>query len=399
MNDGRASLLTPVGRGAVAVVAAEGLAAAQAVQQCFAAANGRPLAEQPIGAIVFGHWQDRGQWSEEVVLVRTSEDRLEVQCHGGVAAPRRVMSDFRAAGCRPIEWLEWMSDAGEELLKREALEALASTRTQRAAAVAFDQYYGALGTAISQVRRQLATRQMKAAAERLKSLLAAGSWGLRATQSWRTLLAGRPNVGKSSLLNALLGYRRAIVYEQPGTTRDVLSAETAIDGWPVRLMDAAGIRATDDEVEAAGVALARRQLQRCELVVWVLDGSLLTPRQLAAPHRVAGRQMELLPELATSGDDHLIVINKLDAIASPSLIALDCIAVSATTGQGIPELIDAIGRRIAPDCPRSGSAAPINGRQMGFVDDALTALESGCSEAALRALDELIGSGAAQADR
>src|SRR6185503_7750192 len=116
-------------------------------------------------------------------------------------------------------------------------------------------------------------------------LLALAEVGLHLTTPWRVVFAGPPNVGKSSLVNALLGYPRAIVYDQPGTTRDVLTASTAFDGWPFELRDTAGLRdgISLDSVEVEGVARARAQIATADLVVFVHDRSAGLDRQFAQP--------------------------------------------------------------------------------------------------------------------
>ena len=156
------------------------------------------------------------------------------------------------------------------------------------------------------------------------------------------MLCGSPNVGKSSLINALLGYGRAIVYDRPGTTRDVLTATTAIDGWPVELSDTAGIRTSSDELEAAGIARARKALQSADLVIPVVAASTpLTDDDL---------------ELVAQHGSHLVVINKCDLpsqIDETCLLSADrrIVSTSATTGQGIADLLDAIASALLPAKP------------------------------------------------
>ena len=110
--------------------------------------------------------------------------------------------------------------------------------------------------------------------ERIDALLARERLGRHLTRPWSVVLAGRTNVGKSSLMNALAGYGRAIVHHAPGTTRDAVALATAIDGWPVELCDTAGLRAADDAVERAGIERARQRLAQADLVVLVADRSV-----------------------------------------------------------------------------------------------------------------------------
>ena len=147
------------------------------------------------------------------------------------------------------------------------------------------------------------------------ALLGRADVGLRLIAGWRVVLAGRPNVGKSRLLNALTGYDRAIVDATPGTTRDVVTARTALEGWPVELADTAGLRPSDDPIEAAGVALARARQGEADLVLVVLDRS----------EPLTDIDRAVVSEQARG----LIVANKCDLPAAWSPADLDAVAVSA----------------------------------------------------------------------
>ena len=153
------------------------------------------------------------------------------------------------------------------------------------------------------------------------------------TRPWRIVLTGEPNVGKSSLLNALLGYERSIVFDQPGTTRDALRAITAIDGWPVELFDTAGLRTPGDSLEAAGLERAREQLAAADCVLHVTDASQVATVE---PRRGA-----------------ILVGNKSDLIDGPLCAAWQQrhpggILVSAKTGAGIDELCRILSGRLVP---------------------------------------------------
>jgi tRNA modification GTPase len=268
----RASLVTPPGRGAVAVIVAEGPGALAVVDSRFQPANRRRLGEQPINRVIFGHWSDEPRNApsdaaacrrrEEVVVCRTTKDQVEVHCHGGVAAADRILAALADAGCRVDSWPQWTARHAACPLEAEAAVALAAAATRRTAAILLDQQHGALRRAVEAILVEVAAgdlRTLDAAQRHLAQLLEHEDLGLHLTRPWQVAIAGRPNVGKSSLVNALIGYQRAIVFDQPGTTRDVLAAETAVDGWPVCLTDSAGLHRTADPLEAAGVQLARRR--------------------------------------------------------------------------------------------------------------------------------------------
>jgi tRNA modification GTPase len=386
-----ASLLTPPGRGAVAVVAAEGPAAISAIDARFQAANGRPLAQQPLDRIAFGYWRD-GDHAEEVILCRTNESRVEVHCHGGAAAAERILDALTAAGCRIEPWRDWAARHVASGLAAESELALPAAQTRRTAAILLDQHAGALAREIGAIRDDIAANCLTGARPRLAELAKRISLGLHLVQPWHVALAGAPNVGKSSLLNAILGYQRAIVFDQPGTTRDVLDATTAIDGWPIRLTDGAGIRESADSLEAAGVAQARAQLAQADLVLWILDATTLAPaaRGLAAAARracnaeLAGR--ELIAPLLT-------VVNKIDLASPPtSYDAKETdppTLVSAVTGAGLDELLAAIARRLVPNLPSPGEAVPFTPRQAELITVALERLNGGETDAAIDSLDRL----------
>src|SRR5690606_27241148 len=114
--------------------------------------------------------------------------------------------------------------------------------------------------------RLLATRPPAQASAEIADLLQTGQTARHLLTPWQVVLCGRPNVGKSSLINALVGYERTVVFDQPGTTRDVVSVETAIHGWPVIFSDTAGLRETESELEAAGIARARARLKQADLI-------------------------------------------------------------------------------------------------------------------------------------
>jgi tRNA modification GTPase len=387
---GRASLLTPSGRGAVAVIAAEGAAAHAAVDTHFRAANRLRLSAQRIDRILFGHWTDaadegadkRDAPGEEVIVCRTGESALEIHCHGGVAAAERILKALASHGCRSEPSAEWIRTHAASSLEAEADIALAKALTRRTAAILLDQRRGALQHEVDVIVGELSsgeTWRMAAARDRLATLRDRIPLGQHLTEPWQIAIAGRPNVGKSSLINALVGYERAIVFDQPGTTRDLLAADTAIEGWPVRLTDSAGLRATTDPLEAAGVVLAHERLEQADLVLWVLDAAMLTPAELAAP--LAAAHGEIAAELATHLlQDPLVVLNKADLVLNTADFVVDrpssAVATCALTGAGVPALLAAIAARLVLRVTQPGGAVPFTNHQATAVAAALKQLEA-----------------------
>jgi tRNA modification GTPase len=382
--------LSPPGRGAVAVVLVAGPEAVSAVERCFASASGRTLAAAPLGRILLGRWD--GAAGEELVVCRRAAERVEVHCHGGVAAVRAVIERLIDLGCCEVSWSEWLRSLGRRVSPQLAITsptasrrdattcaaqiALAEAPTARTASILLDQFHGALCTAIRAAAEAVAAGQWQQAAEMLDGVLAFGELGRHLTAPWQVVLAGPPNVGKSSLINALAGYQRAIVSHVLGTTRDVVTTVTAIDGWPVQLADTAGLRDTTDELEAAGMALTDAALAQADLVLLVHD---------AAEHdRAADEIAARLPAAARV----IQVRNKIDLLpdAKSGSSAID---TSAVTGEGMAELLAAIGAMLVPRAPAAGAAVPFTHEQVASLDTARAAIEQR-DAAAIAALQALL---------
>ena len=271
--------LTPPSRGAVASLRVEGPGALELVARHFVTRSGRPLADFPPGRIVVGQFSGGSKSGtpslrEEVVLNQQSDSAIELHCHGGLAAVARMEEVLVGAGCRRISWQEWILRQEADPFAAAARLALAQARTTRTAAVLLDQYRGALRRAIEQIEASLRAGEKDAARQQIEALLAHAATGLHLTRPWQVVVAGQPNVGKSSLINAIAGYQRAIVHSMPGTTRDIVAVQTAMDGWPVEIFDTAGLRETGEKIERAGLDLARQKMLEADRIVLVFDNSL-----------------------------------------------------------------------------------------------------------------------------
>ena len=182
------------------------------------------------------------------------------------------------------------------------------------------------------------------------------------------VLAGPPNVGKSSLVNALVGYQRAIVYDAPGTTRDMVTATTALDGWPVELCDTAGLRRGREAIEVEGVRLARLAATAADVLVLVFSAQ--EPWQ--------ADQQELLDEWP----DAITVYSKCDLGPPPYDGRPPGIATSAVTRAGLDELERAVARRLVPGEPEAGAAVPLDAEQVALLEQVLAAIRR-CVRAAV----------------
>ena len=268
----RVCVLTPQGRGAVAVVRVWGPRALAVADASFRPRRGPSLAESPPGRLRLGR-MGAGIGDEVVAVVIASEPpEVEVYAHGGSAAVALVVDALVAEGAELRRPVAWVRHDARSAIAAEALVDLARAPTVRTAEILLEQAQGALEADVREALAALADDPAEAL-DLVDALLGRASVGLRLIAGWRVVLAGRPNVGKSRLLNALTGYDRAIVDATPGTTRDVVTARTALDGWPVELADTAGLRPSDDPIEASGVALARARQGEADLVLVVLDRS------------------------------------------------------------------------------------------------------------------------------
>lgn len=378
--DATAAVVTPSGRGAVAVVVVEGTGAVPLVDACFRPASGKGLARRAVGRIAFGRWTTgnavRKEVGEEVVACRKSESQVEVHCHGGVAAVARILDDLANRGAQIVDWRSWRMPRTHDSIEAEADIALAAATTERAARVLLDQRQGALRRAANRAIEALDSGRLDEATAIVARLLDRYRIGRHLAAAWRVVLAGPPNVGKSSLINCLLGYERAIVFDQPGTTRDVVSAATALDGWAIELSDTAGLRESDDALERAGVERARAQIERADLVVLV---SCRVP-SCALPSSV--------PILHAHNKSDLLSDAEIHTAAS---VEPDVLYTSAKTGRGIAELAAAIVSRLVAEPPSSGEAVPFTERQAGCLQRAAAAFRAARIDDARTALCGLCG--------
>lgn len=362
----RVTVATPDGRGAVATVVVDGPEAERLLAACFTPAVARGVSQLPIDAIVFGHWHRVD--GEEVVVCRVAGGRIEIHCHGGNAASEAIVADLVRAGAvrsaSPV-----LIEASRLAIESEAMLQLPRARTFRAAAILWDQSCGALRHAILAVLAHLSAGNLGGAWRELQTLLGRAALGRHLVEPFRVVIAGPPNAGKSSLINALLGYDRSLVFDQPGTTRDVVSATTAFEGWPVELVDTAGLRAAQEPIEAAGVDRARQQLRTADAQLIVFDG--------AAPWAAEN------DALVADCPDAIVVHNKSD-IAIDRGLRPSGLWISAMHGDGIGRLIEMIASKLVMDPIEPGAALPFTQGQIDVLQAASVAIgspQSGASAA------------------
>ncbi len=360
-----AAIATPAGRGAVSVLRVSGPAAREVLLRVCPSLGGFAPAPRvqrllPIHHPETGELLDRGLVSFFAAPASyTGEDTVEISTHGGVLTPQLVLDALHAAGTHPAEPGEFTRRAflnGKlDLLQAEAVLDLIDGRSRALHRAAVHQMERGLSGRIVELRDAILgaeallvysidfpeedeppvppERVRGAVADiitRIEALLRTAPEGELLREGALVVLAGRPNSGKSSLFNALLGTERAIVTEIPGTTRDAIEATLSIRGYPFRLVDTAGLRPTADRVEEIGIEVARRDLRAAHLVLFCIE----------ADRPLADDEQQFLSELDPARV--VLVRSKTDRgippASPPFASASVALAVSAHTGAGLPAL-------------------------------------------------------------
>ena len=402
------AVLTPPGRGGIAVLRCAGPGAEAALGTCFrpARAKKRTLSGDtggmptrlsawacsqspeacprkdgvgmpPPGCLAYGHIVDAdGRPLDEIILCHLAQPPVfEVNCHGGPAAVAAVSRRLSDLGLEPVDADQLLRTQGATPIERDARRLLRAAQTPLAARVLLDQLDGALARALAHMDGCLRQNRADEAVTEIDALLA--RWrqcGRFLADPPRIVIAGRPNVGKSTLLNRLVGADRAITSPAPGTTRDYVEAEAALDGVPVVLVDTAGLGEGRDALERLGVERARGELARASLVLYLLDAS-----------EGAGAEDEAV--LRSLGERGLAVWNKVDLAPRPS----GAPGVSALLGEGVAALTAAILARLGYQSVAAGDAVPFTAEQAQILADVRQLARTGKADAARRALEGLAG--------
>ncbi len=342
----------------------------------------------------------------------TGEDMVEIDCHGGHQTVQRILGLLSGLGFRPAEGGEFTRRAflnGKmDLAQAEAVMDIITADAEQSRKAALNQLHGSVSRAIHDVEDVLLDalsgidaaidypeeaeedciarlpEQLGAGRSKAERLLADGRRGRVLRDGLRVVILGRPNTGKSSLMNALAGFERAIVTDIAGTTRDVLDERLSFDGVPVRLIDTAGIREATDRAEQIGVDRALDEMRRADVQLVLLDGS--------APLTAEDKT---LIETTENGIPRILVVNKCDLPRQTDYAG--AISISAKTGQGLEELKREVLRLAAPqdaDCN-----AITNERHLHALEQACAALcsaeqaeELDCKATDIRAALQALGS-------
>ncbi len=316
--------LTAPGSAAIAVLALHGPDAWTLIRPFFR--SKRPLPESPItGKIWVGFFGEANSHGDEIILACPPSGWIELHCHGGVTVVRWLLNFLTEKGFTHVEPSE-LPLANH--LNAQAWRMLGKAKTKRTAGILLDQSTGNVSESSSE---EIASFQN--VADHL-------------IEPFTVALVGRPNVGKSSLLNALAGYQRSIVAPIPGTTRDLVSLTLALDGWPVTLTDTAGLRDSSDTLEALGIEKSRQAIQASDLVLYLIEPDDLPHFDLDKVQATLGIATEKL----------LVVLNKEDLLQGEKG---NIISVSSTNKTGLEGLSFQIVQRLIPKVPKPGQRVPI----------------------------------------
>ncbi len=416
-NDTVVALATPPGEGGIAVIRISGDESARIIEKLFTGKKSSRIKASDLKDRYFNYGyitDDEGQIVDEVMMVYmkaprtyTREDIVEIHCHGGMVPVKRILELVISAGARMAEPGEFTKRAflnGRiDLSQAEAVMDLISARTEEAAKASIRQLKGSLTEKIGSLRERLLNllahievtidypeediedvflddlaEALKAARQECHRLLDSADQGRLVREGIKTVIIGRPNVGKSSLLNALVRENRAIVTDIPGTTRDVIEEHLNIKGVLVKIIDTAGIRETVDLVEKIGVERSRGMMEEADLILFILDAS----EPLGEDDR---KIMEWL-----SGRRALVLLNKTDKPAVideaevRKLVKADVIRTSMVDGTGIEDVKDYIYNMVFSGKLTAGNEIFITNtrhkealiRADGHLKDALASLEA-----------------------
>ena len=363
-------IATPLGEGGISIIRVSGSDSLKIINKIFKGKNACDILDMKSYTMRYGHICDINSKFEidEVIISYmkgprsfTAEDVVEVNCHGGVVSTGRVLEEIIKAGARIAEPGEFTKRAflnGRiDLSQAEAVMDIIRAKTDLSMKSAVMQSNGALSKEIGKLREYMLNtlalieysvdfteddeepdetipirvqEQLTVAIKDMNKLLEGANEGRIIRDGLKLAIIGKPNVGKSSLLNCLLKEKRAIVTDIPGTTRDIIEEFISLDGIPVKITDTAGIRETEDEVEKIGVERSREKIDEADLIVLMLDSS----------HPLEIEDREIIDKVKNK--KYVVLMNKNDLekkISDKDIKDLkNVIYISAKTGFGIDEL-------------------------------------------------------------
>lgn len=363
MEDTIVAISTAIGVGAISIIRVSGKEAIEEVDKIY---KGKNLRNQPSHTIHYGHIYDGDNVVDEVLISImkgpksfTAEDVVEINCHGGIASTNKILELLIKNGCRLAEPGEFTKRAflnGRiDLIEAESVMDVIHAKTEKSLTLAQNQLSGKVSNMIHDLRQQMIevianiavnidypeyedieemTNEMlvdrvKNVRQHVEKILSESKNGKLIRNGIMTAIIGKPNVGKSSILNLLLEENKAIVTEIAGTTRDIVEGYVNIDGITLNLIDTAGIRETEDIVENIGVQKSKEYIEKADLILFVVNGN----------QKLSEEELELLENVKKK--EYLIVVNKGDLEHNIDLTSIDesrVVWISALENTGIDEL-------------------------------------------------------------
>ena len=414
IDDTIAAIATAPGEGGIGIIRISGPKSLEVAEEIFFSMSGKKISEYPARTLIFGNIKDGDKKIDEVLVAYmkgpnsyTAEDVIEINCHGGFISVKRILELVLSKDVRLAEAGEFTKRAflnGRiDLSQAEAVIDVINAKTDKAHEVAENQLNGSLSNRIREFRDKVTellaqvevaidypeediefiayttleekTRELN---KDIKKLYETSESGKIFREGLKTVIVGKPNVGKSSLLNSILGENRAIVTDIPGTTRDVIEEFVNIKGIPLKIVDTAGIRETDDVVEKIGVEKSMASFDTADLIIMVVDSS----------SELSEEDREILEKV--QGKETILLLNKTDL---PQVIAEEevkkyvneenIIKISALHNEGIEDVHDRIEAMVYKGDIKSSSNVIITNsrhkdalyRAMKSAEDAMRAIE------------------------
>ena len=414
IDDTIAAIATAPGEGGIGIIRISGPKSLEVAEEIFFSMSGKKISEYPARTLIFGNIKDGDKKIDEVLVAYmkgpnsyTAEDVIEINCHGGFISVKRILELVLSKDVRLAEAGEFTKRAflnGRiDLSQAEAVIDVINAKTDKAHEVAENQLNGSLSNRIREFRDKVTellaqvevaidypeediefiayttleekTRELN---KDIKKLYETSESGKIFREGLKTVIVGKPNVGKSSLLNSILGENRAIVTDIPGTTRDVIEEFVNIKGIPLKIVDTAGIRETDDVVEKIGVEKSMASFDTADLIIMVVDSS----------SELSEEDREILEKV--QGKETILLLNKTDL---PQVIDEEevkkyvneenIIKISALHNEGIEDVHDRIEAMVYKGDIKSSSNVIITNsrhkdalyRAMKSAEDAMRAIE------------------------
>ena len=414
IDDTIAAIATAPGEGGIGIIRISGPKSLEVAEEIFFSMSGKKISEYPARTLIFGNIKDGDKKIDEVLVAYmkgpnsyTAEDVIEINCHGGFISVKRILELVLSKDVRLAEAGEFTKRAflnGRiDLSQAEAVIDVINAKTDKAHEVAENQLDGSLSNRIREFREKVTellaqvevaidypeediefiayttleekTRELN---KDIKKLYETSESGKIFREGLKTVIVGKPNVGKSSLLNRILGENRAIVTDIPGTTRDVIEEFVNIKGIPLKIVDTAGIRETDDVVEKIGVEKSKASFDTADLIIMVVDSS----------SELSEEDREILEKV--QGKETILLLNKTDL---PQVIDEEevkkyvneenIIKISALHNEGIEDVHDRIEAMVYKGDIKSSSNVIITNsrhkdalyRAMKSAEDAMRAIE------------------------